>query len=269
MNRRDDPWAALRDPADAAGPDDLFATWSEPETSSPAAPRTGDLIAVVGACGGGGASTVAGGLALALKEQEGGARLVDLDFAWGDLHGGWGVPRDRTIHDLSAVRDELTPEQVEMVLCHHPSGVRLALSPGSAEAAGGWDVDAISRLLSGTAAGAPTVVDVGRVDPSLMLAACTSASRCLVVAPRTIRGARGVGGVLDMLGSGVEVVVNLSGRDADISLRSFRRLVGCPVRCELPRSPLEAEWIGSGRRPRGRRRPLRDAIDALTRRAGE
>ncbi len=264
MSTGDDPWAALQ-PAPATGSDGAFAPWSDPGGARVHAPRANALVVVVGACGGCGASVVASGLALALHAQEGAATLVDLDFAWGDLHGGWGVPRDRTVHDLSSVREELTPDQVDMILAHHPSGVRLALSPGLPEATAEWDETAISRLLTGAATGAPTVADTGHVEPRVLLAAADVAARRLVVAPRTVHGARGVARTLDVLGTRVEVVVNGTARDADISIRSFRRLVGAPVRCELPRRPLEAESMLAGRRPTGRRRPLRDAIDALAR----
>lgn len=268
MNGHDDPWAALH-ASSAGGPDDLSAAWSEPEGRRSAASRTHPLIVVVGACGGSGASTVAGGLALSMAAREGAAHLIDLDFAWGDVHGGWGVPRDRTVHDLSAVSGELTSDQIEMILAHHPSGVRLALSPGRPEAAAEWDESAIARLLVQAATGAATVVDTGRVEPRVLLAAGEAAARRLIVAPRTIRGARGVGRALDLLGTRAEVVVNGAVRDADISMRGFRRLVGTPVLRELPRRPIEAEWILAGRRPTGRRRPLRDALDALAQAGGE
>lgn len=265
MNGRDDPWAALDV---AITPDDDIDGWAHEEPSSVPTPHGGELIVVLGSCGGCGASTVAGGIALGMAAGGGVITLVDLDLAWGDLHGGWGVPRDRTLGDLAAVRDELTPAQIRMILAHHPSGVRLALSPGRPDATGDWDEDTVARLLVGATADGPAVVDVGRSDPAVMAAAASCAGRRLVVSPLSIRGARGVAALMDVVGRGIEVVVNHSTRESDLGIRGFRKLTGCDVRAELPHRPQEAESIGSGRRPGGRRKPLRDAVDALAIRRG-
>lgn len=261
MNAHDDPWAAL---GGAVPLDEDVAPDRPARRDAPASvAHPSEAILVIGACGGCGTSTVASGMALAIAGHRGTANLVDLDLAWGDLHGSWGLRRDRTLQDLAAVRHELTPDQIGMVLAHHPSGVRLALSPGRPDAGHDWDADTVARLLGGLANGGPTIVDTGRADPDMVIGAGTAATRRLIVSPSSVRGARGAGQIMDALGRDVEVVVNEALHSADLGIRGFRRLLGCPVRAVLPRRPGEAEWLLAGRLPRGRRRPLRDAIRAL------
>ncbi len=261
MNAHDDPWAAL---GDAGSFDEDVARHRPARRDAPAAvSNPGETILVIGACGGCGTSTVASGMALVIAGRQGIANLVDLDLAWGDLHGSWGLRRDRTLQDLAAVRHELTPDQIGMVLAHHPSGVRLALSPGRPDAGHDWDADTVARLLGGLATGGPTIVDTGRADPDMVVGAGTVATHRLIVTPPSVRGARGTGQIMDALGRDVEVVVNQALHSADLGMRGFRRLVGCPVRAVLPRRPGEAEWLVAGLLPRGRRRPLRDAIETL------
>lgn len=267
MRSADDPWAVLRNDKDTTVDDDAYGDEvPRVDSGDPVASDrscTGDVIAVVGACGGCGGSTVARALALGIAARDQEVRLVDLDLVWGDLHSSWGVPRDRSLDDLVDVRDELAPEHLRMVLAPHVSGVRLLLAPGRPDAERDWDADAIMRLIDGVADGGAVVLDLGRAPTHVVVAACTRAARRIVVAPLTIRGAQAVGRTMDVIGRDVEIVVNRATRDADIGVRGFRRLIGEPIRGELPRRAAEAEEIAAGRRLRRRRPALRRAIDAL------
>ena len=68
---------------------------------------TGRGIAVVGAVGGCGATTVAGGVALALAALGHAPTVIGIDGHGGGPHVLWGIPVARTVGDLWSVRDEL------------------------------------------------------------------------------------------------------------------------------------------------------------------
>src|SRR4030095_12017120 len=95
----------------------------------------GTLLAVAGAKGGVGASTVAAHLALLARgnAQQRRVCLVDLDLQAGDVPQLLNLTYHRTISDLVEVSDELTARALEETLYVHPSGMRVLLAPGKGE----------------------------------------------------------------------------------------------------------------------------------------
>lgn len=221
-------------------------------------------IVVVGAAGGVGTSLVAGGLALGLADAGEPVRLLDLA---GDLAGAWRVPPDRTIDDLLPVIDELDPQHVEIVALRHRSNVKLILGPPNGGPDSRWDRHAAIRLLdcagdvdvlvvdAGTGVGVPAEVACGR-------------GRVVVVAAQTLAGARSararIARVRSVGQAGEPVIVANRGVGRDhITTRTFVRAVGHPVAVELGRVDRDADELGSGRWPAGRRRSLVSAMEAL------
>ncbi len=261
MTGETDPWKALLDPGVERF--DEVDTWRA--TSEPTGPplRGGGVTLVVGAAGAVGASTVASGLALVGARREGRVLLIDLDLVWGDVHGAWGVPRDRTLHDLVAVIDELAPEHLAMVATPPVEGVALLLSPGSAHAAEQWSAEMIERLIGAAADGHQVVIDAGRASAAHLASAARLADRVIVIATPSVRSARGAAALVAELGPRTRLVVNHVVRDEELSTRAFARVCGARPVVEIPRRPRDARQIAAGRAPRGRRQPLLDALDAV------
>ncbi len=223
-------------------------------------------VIVTGAAGGVGTSLVASGIALGLADSGEPVGLIDLA---GDLAGAWRVPPDRTIDDLLPVIDELEPRHIELVAHRHPSSVALMLGAPAGVTGDGWSRQAAARLLECAATLGMLVIDAGSAVGEPAQEACTS-GRVVVVAAKTIAGARSVRARLDGLRSACRageplLVVNRGvGRD-HLSTRAFARAVGYPVAVELGRFDRDADDLGAGRWPGGRRRSLTTAIDALVR----
>ena len=99
----------------------------------------GGTFVVVGACGGSGASLIAGALALCWARDGAPVWLMELDLERGDLGGAWDLPAARTLADLAAVMEEVDAGQLDRAAHDHPSGVRVILAPAGAGIAGGLD----------------------------------------------------------------------------------------------------------------------------------
>ena len=254
-----DPWQGLvagADPADA-----VFAS-SDPRTDA------NEVTVVVGASGGAGATLVACGLALAVAEATRPVALMELDLAGGDIAGAWGVPPDRTLHDLSRVIDELAPHHVEMVCHPHPSRVSLLLAPPEHRAPEVWDRPATRLLLSCTRTLGEVVVDAGASRDPRVAEACAHADRIVVVAPPTVAGARRVNAVRDAIagwsGPDTRIVVAANrgvGRN-HLGARAFASAIGGPV-VELDASAREADALGGGRWEMRRRGGLTRQLAAI------
>jgi MinD-like ATPase involved in chromosome partitioning or flagellar assembly len=105
-----------------------------PETSSAAseAPRrpAGKLVAVFGAKGGLGCSTIAANLAVALAQHhDQRVALIDANLWFGNLATLLDVRGDKTLATLAATADHLDVDVLTDVLVPHASGVQLLLPP--------------------------------------------------------------------------------------------------------------------------------------------
>jgi len=121
----------------------------------------------------------------------------------------------------------------------------------------------VQRLIGVAADEHRVVIDAGRGDSAHLAAAARVAERVIVVATPNLRSARGAAALLAEMGSAARLVVNHVGRDEDLSVRALARICGARPMAELPRRTRDAEMIGSGRRPRGRRQTLMAAFDAM------
>jgi pilus assembly protein CpaE len=89
----------------------------------------GKAFAVLGACGGSGASTVAVNVAAALARDHGGCTLIDLKLETGDLAALLDLQPQHTIADLSDGYGGPDRAMFEQSLVAHGSGLRLLASP--------------------------------------------------------------------------------------------------------------------------------------------
>ena len=224
------------------------ATWSlrlrsrradeeDPENAT----TVGQVVAVAGAKGGSGTSTVAAQLALAAARTPGRrVVLVDLDLQAGDLGPLFGVSAHRDVTDLVDVADELTRRTVARVLFHHSSGVQILPAPTDGEIADTVTAGVVRRVLGvlRTMFDA-VVVDCGTTASSANLGAVEIADRVLVVATPdllSLRGAERLAQMWERLqirkASDCAVVLNRTGRTAAVQPALARRMTQVPL-CDV------------------------------------
>ena len=231
------------------------------------------VVLVLGASGGCGASTLAGAIALAWQREHPGAWLVEADARRGDVAAAWDLPGGRTLADLGGVIDEIGARHVRAATEEHASGVSVLVAPAGPGGEAWADAPAGRRLggALGDAAGPDgrCAIDGGTGMSELARGLAGAATSVLVVcAPRiaSARRARSLASALAGAGGATGLVVARGPGPAELGTRSIARATGLPVRGELPWSPAEAAELGAGRWPRGRRRSLRSEVARL---AGE
>ena len=226
------------------------------------ADRRAARVAVVGAVGGVGATTVACGLSLAWAVERGmDPWLVELDEARGDLGARWDLPGERTLSDLATVADGIDADHLARAAVTHRSGAVVLLAPRP-----GAPVDSgvVKGVLAAVEPRCPVVLDLGAAQGEAARCAARHASLALVVAPTSSRGARLARRLVEgILGQTVTRLVAVSTPSGDLSARSLARAVGVEQAGSLPRSRRQAATVCEGRWPRSRRRGLRRPLLSL------
>lgn len=230
------------------------------------------LFLVVGANGGGGASLVAGALALAWARRASGVWLVELDLGRGDRGDAWGLSHERTLADLAGVVGEIDADHLRNAACGREAGLQVLLAPATPGSSAAWDPEAVERLLTAARAasgdGGRVVVDGGVGLSGASLAAAAHADGILIVCSPTVAATRRARRLVEALAtSGADarcgLVVNGGPADGEIGARSVGRAVGAPILAALPWVPRDGCRLAAGRWPAGRRPRLAVAIEAL------
>ena len=226
------------------------------------------VTVVVGACGGCGATLLAGAIGLWRARAGETAWIVELDQERGDLAGAWDLPPVRTLADLASVADELDEAQLDRAAHLHESGLRLLLAPPGAGGAAAWRGPADARLVGEiAAAGGHVVVDAGPGWSLALDLAAGARAGLLVVCPPTLAAARRARRLVDALGEDgarrCALVLSDAPDRGELGARALGRAVGAPVAVELPWRPREAAELAAGRWPRGRRPRLAGAVARL------
>lgn len=198
----------------------------------------GRMIAVAGAKGGVGATTVSVHLAL----EAAGARrgrsvcLVDLDLQAGDVGLLLDLTHRRSIADLLDVAHELSPRVFEDALYVHQSGLRVLLAPEAGEQEEDVGAPAARRILGALKSNFDVViVDVGTTVTEANAVAVDMADQVLVVTTPDVPALRAVNRLLglwerlDVKGSDVAVVLNRVNRDAEVQPDLVKKVVDAPV----------------------------------------
>lgn len=204
----------------------------------------GRMLAVAGAKGGSGTTTVAVHLALEGVRRGRGRSvcLVDFDLQAGDVGLFLDLAHRRSVLDLVDVAHELSPRQIEDTVYRHSSGLRVLLAPGDGELAESIDTER-ARLILGALKSYfdLVIVDVGSVVTEGNAVAVEMADEVLVVATPDVPALRASNRLLalwerlQVRNEDVKVVLNRVGKDQEVQPDLARKVLVAPVaRTHLP-----------------------------------
>jgi pilus assembly protein CpaE len=199
----------------------------------------GRIVAVAGAKGGVGTTTVALQLALAAARADPDRTvcLAELDLQTGDLRSLLDVQARWSVADLVAVGGDVTTRSLDDTLYVHSSGVRVLLAPEQGEDAEDVTDDAMRRVLGALKFQYDLVVcDVGAVTTPAGAVATELAEDVLVVATQDVPSLRAANRLirlwerLRVREGGVSVVLNRTRKDAEVTVELARRVSAAPLR---------------------------------------
>jgi len=194
---------------------------------------SGPGIAVVGATGGCGTTTMTA--ALAVWGLAGTRRVLSLDGHGGGPHALWGVPVARGVDHLDAVRAEVDAGHVKHIAHRGMGEWDLIAGPGTAMAYAAWPEHLARRLANALVPTGPWLADLGRGDHVLAEGIVTHAAGVVVMTPRSLGGAEACRTVLDALPD-VRAVVGAVPRPGEdhMSSGALRRLLHGASIVEVP-----------------------------------
>ena len=239
--------AVLPLPAVPSGLVDALVEATAGDAVTPAAAAEGRVVAVAGAKGGVGATSIA--LALALL---GSALLVDLSGARASLAALLGCRVERSVADLAHVGEGLAAA-IATAAVEHPCGLRLVPGPPGPEIAGTLPGGFASALVRELRTTAPALIDSGCAAFTAAREVAIAADRTLVVVtPDAYAAAAGRELVTTLARSGassdaITVVVNRWSRRSELSLRSIARTVGTPVAAAVGIDDATMDAFANGR----------------------
>jgi pilus assembly protein CpaE len=197
----------------------------------------GQLLAVAGAKGGVGTTTVALHLALAAAQGAPGRPVcvVDFDLQKGDFRTLLDTPYRRSVVDLVEVAGELSVRHLQETLYTHPLGMRVLLAPDEGERAEEVDAAVARSVLTAVKARhALTVVDLGATVSEASAVGAEIANKVLVVTTPDVLALRGVRRLRELWSrlqvrsdeEEVYVVLNRASRRREIQPDLARKVVG-------------------------------------------
>ncbi|MBV9415804.1 MAG: AAA family ATPase, partial [Solirubrobacterales bacterium] len=154
----------------------------------------GRVVAVVGAKGGVGTTTVAVHLALAARQlEQASVCLVEYDLQAGDLRAFLDLPYRRSVVDLTAVAQELGTRHLQETLYTHGSGMKVLLAPEQGEQAEVVTAAAARNILTAIRTREDlTIVDAGSTLNDASAIAVEMADMVLIVSTPDVVSLRGV-----------------------------------------------------------------------------
>jgi pilus assembly protein CpaE len=228
-------WPADRDELAGAATEVRSPATDEQETAGAA------VLAVYGPRGGVGATFVATHLAAAFARRSHSCALVDMDPLFGDVAAAIGVPPGagtRTIGDLAAVVDELSPERLGDVMWRHEEGFETLLAPDVEDTAliGASAYQASVRALA--TSHEVVVLHLPRSLGEIARVGADAADRVLLVLTLDVmsfRDAKRALGTLERVGfeGRCDFVVNRASR-GEITPRDVERTFGCTPLAVIP-----------------------------------
>lgn len=235
----------------------------------------GRMVALVGAKGGVGTTTLALQLALAVSRARGNRSvcLVDFDLQSGDLGVMLDVAHHRSIVDLIGLPDVSAP-QLEGTVYGHPSGLRVLLAPAEGERGEELTAHDARTILSAL----KRTYDVVVVDGGAVLtegnapAAEVADEVLLVITPdvpavRAANRVRALWGRLGIEPARARVLVNRASKTTEVQPDLIRKVVDLPLAVnQVPAKFSDLEGtVNTGTPERLPEGSVRSAIDKLAR----
>lgn len=251
------------------------------EESAAGAVGGGQIIAVAGAKGGVGTTTVTLQLALAAVRAAPGRPvcIVDFDLQKGDFRNYLDMPQRRSVVDLVEVAQEISVRHLQETLYTHREGFRVLLAPDEAERYEEVDSEVARSVLTAVKARhALTIVDLGASVNEASATGAELADQVLVVTTPDVAALRGARRLTDVYrrlqvrerDEDVVVVLNRASRKVEIQPDLARKVVrGTFARTTIPAdfSALE-EAVNTGVPSRLEDKAMRAAYAALAAEVG-
>ena len=198
------------------------------------------VVAVFGAKGGLGKTTIATNLAIKLAEQNKKVALLDLDLQFGDVHIFMDIDPKETITDL--LQDVYTPniEAVRSYMSIHPSGVHVLCAPKSPEYADMVSPERIQSLLGLLRSCYDyVIVDTGTNFADVTLSALEASTIILFVTGLDIsilKNSKMALSILESLGQKkkVRTIINRAVEINSITIADVQRIVDAPILARIP-----------------------------------
>lgn len=199
----------------------------------------GQLIAVAGAKGGVGTTTVALQLALAAARAAPGQPVcfVDFDLQTGDARTLLHTTYRRSVVDLVEVAQEISVRHLQETLYSHRAGIRVLFAPAEGERAEEVDTTVARNVLAAVKGRhALTVVDLGSNVSEASAIGAEMASRLLIVSTPDVVSLLGVQRIKDLWsrlqlrdGDDAVLVLNRTSRKLEVQPDVARKLAGGEV----------------------------------------
>ena len=213
------------------------------------------VIAVAGARGGVGATSVAVNLGCTLAQTpQYGVALIDLDLALGDADVALDLMPDYTLADVALNIERLDMTFLRRSLCKHSSGLSLLPHPVQMEDAALIREEHLQRVIGLLRASyTHLILDLSKGFNATDVTALRMADVILLVSQLELTSLRNTVRVLLTLGADpalaekVKVVLNRVGSDADIGLKKAEETIGKSVFWQLPndaRAMIESRNAG-------------------------
>ena len=198
----------------------------------------GKIVAVAGAKGGVGCSTVALHIALAAAghDSERPVCLAELDLQTGDLRSLLDLQSHRSIADLAGVDEgEITARSLDDTLYVHSSGLRVLLAPERGEDGEDINAAAARQILGALKFQYDIVVcDVGSVMTEAGAVAVEMAANALIVTTPDVPAIRAANRLLRLwerlqIDTPARILLNRTSREHEIQPDFARRVLQAPV----------------------------------------
>jgi pilus assembly protein CpaE len=238
-----------------------------------------EILAIAGATGGVGCTSVASNIGCILASGQGrSVALLDLDLALGDADVFLNVIPDYTLADVVQSVSDLDIQLLKKSLTKHTSGLYLLPRPVELRETGMITADSTQRVISLLKASfTHVVIDLSKTYSEVDIAAMQLATRVLLITQLDLPCLRNVVRLLmsfeeiDGLSEKVEIVVNRAGLDSgQISLKKAKETLGRDVFALLPndyRTMVSVRNNGVPLLAQAPKAPITLALRDLTRRS--
>ena len=223
----------------------LFHRLQRGNSRGPSADRGPQVIAVGGAAGGVGCTTLAVNLSATLAKTSGQETiLVDFDLMLGSVDACLDIMTENTLQGLVQNIDRLDLTLLKRSLVRHSSGLFVLPHPTAMDDAAKIEPETLRRVMTLLKASFPTVViDTSKGLQSTDFIAYEMADVILIVVQLDLTCLRNTSRLLhlfqqfDGMTERIRLVANRSGsRDSEISLKKAEETLRMPIMCHVPNS---------------------------------